>query len=106
MMKDRFEKVIFVGILICLIVIAVKPEMSKETNAPQIIGTTSVADNQLAISLGDNRIGIIDSWGIKTGKPNRILVFRYDQNQKEFIYESVLDTEYVFDHPDEYGIPY
>lgn len=100
-MSDKFTKVILTGILICLIIIAVKP--NRETIS---VPTPNVnIDNmQQFVQVAPNRIGIVDS-GIQTGYSGQLIIFDFDPESKNFKYIETLNASYILDHPEEYGIP-
>lgn len=99
-MTDKFTKVILTGILICLIIIAFKPNEIATMPAPDV----NVDNIQQFIQVAPNRIGIVDS-GIHTGNNGQLIIFDFDPGSKTFNYIQTLDASYILNHPEEYGIP-
>lgn len=100
-MTDKFTKVILTGILICLIVIAFKPNKENVTiPTPKV----NIDNMQQFVQIAPNRIGIVDS-GTHTGYRGQLVIFDFDSNSKTFSYVETLKASYILDHPEEYGIP-
>lgn len=101
MMGDKFTKVILLGILICLVVIAFK--LSKQNT---IIPTPNVNidNNQQFLQIAPNRIGIVDT-GIHTGNKGDLIIFDFDPESKTFKYVETFKASYILNHPEEFGIP-
>lgn len=96
-MTDKFTKVILAGILICLIIIAFKPNKENVT-----IPTPNVnIDNmQKFVQIAPNRIGIVDS-GVHTGNRGQLIIFDFDEDTKSFKYIETLRASYILNHPHE-----
>ena len=100
-MNDKFTKVILAGILICLIVIAFKPNKENVTvPTPNV----NIDNMQQFVQIAPNRIGIVDS-GVHTGIRGQLIIFDFDADTKTFKYVETLKTPYILDHPEEFGIP-
>lgn len=100
-MTDKFAKIILTGILICLIIIAFKPnDKGITTSTPNV----NIENMQQFIQIASNRIGIVDS-GIHTGYRGQLIIFDFDPNLKTFKYVETLKASYILEHPEEYGIP-
>jgi hypothetical protein len=100
-MNDRYTKVILTGILICLIVIAFKP--NKE-NATVPTPNVNIDNMQQFVQIAPNRIGIVDN-GTHTGYRGQLIIFDFDPDSKTFKYVETLKASYILDHPEEFGIP-
>jgi len=100
-MTDKFTKVILTGILVCLIVIAFKP------NEKSVLTPTSnveVNNMQQFVQVAPNRIGIVDS-GTHSGYKGQLIIFDFDPSSNTFKYVETLNAPDILDHPEEYGIP-
>ncbi|RCW38846.1 hypothetical protein [Paenibacillus prosopidis] len=99
-MNDNFVKVVLMGILICLAVIAFKPtEKYIQSPTPNV----SVDSKNRFIQIAPNTIGVVDT-GHNTGK-EQLVVFEYDSENQAFKVVSSLDYQEIFTHPEEHGIP-
>lgn len=100
-MSDKFTKVMLTGILICLVVIAFKPDKENVTiPTPNV----SIDNMQQFVQIAPNRIGIVDS-GTHTGYSGQLIIFDFDSDSKTFKYVETLNASYILDHPEEFGIP-
>lgn len=100
-MNDRYIKVILTGILICLIVIAFKPNKENITvPTPNV----NIDNMQQFVQIAPNRIGIVDT-GTHTGYSSQLIIFDFDPDSKTFKYIETLKASYILDHPEEFGIP-
>ncbi|MEL7564921.1 MAG: hypothetical protein AAGU27_08555 [Dehalobacterium sp.] len=89
-MNDKFTKVILLGILICLIVIAFKPNKeSVSIPAPNM----NIDNMQQFVQIVPNRIGIVDS-GTYTGYIRQLIIFDFDPGSKTFKYVESLKASY------------
>jgi len=77
-MTDRFKELVLIGILICLLIIALKPAPQLSVNQPQIPGP-----GDSVIQLAENRIAIIET-NNNSGAYGTILVFDYDIKTNSF----------------------
>lgn len=101
MMTDKFTKVILAGILICLIVIALK--LNKE-NVTVPTPNVNIDNMQRFVQIAPNRIGLVDS-GVHTGNRGQLIIFDFDADKKTFRYIETFNASYILDHPEEFGIP-
>lgn len=100
-MNDKFTRFILLGILICLIAIAFKPNKENPViPSPNV----SIDNTQQFIQIAPNRIGIIDN-GIHSGIRGQLIIFDFDPDTKTFKYVETLKTSYILSHPEEFGIP-
>lgn len=99
-MTDKFKKVILTGILVCLIIIALKPNEDVSIPSPNV----NIDNMQQFVQVAPNRIGIVDS-GTHTGYRGQLIIFDFDPDSKTFKYVETLNAPYILDHPEEYGIP-
>ncbi|MFC5530172.1 hypothetical protein [Cohnella yongneupensis] len=103
-MKDRITQIILLGILITLVVMAFKPE--QQINYP----VTSQPQPQISLNAGEylqiapGLIGIQDD-GTHSGYRGQLLLFQYQENEKEFKYIGTLNYEEYINNPEKYGIP-
>lgn len=100
-MNDKFTKIILSGILICLMVIAFKPN---QENAIMPTPNVNIDNMQQFVQIAPNRIGIVDT-GVHTGNRGNLIIFDFDPDSKTFKYVETLKASYILDHPEEYGIP-
>ena len=103
-MADKFIKVVLVGILICLIIIAVNSKNETYISPAENYNQVTVDNVQQFIQIAPNRIGIVDT-GIQTGYKGQLIIFDFDPTTKTFSYVETLKASYILDHPEEYGIP-
>lgn len=96
-----YYKIIFTGILITLIFIAIKIGNQNE-NLPQNSHNVYVDSTDKFVEIAPNIIGVLDE-GVNSGK-ERLIIFRYDPTSKEFEIETILDYVDVLAHPDKYGL--
>ena len=100
--NDIFLKVILSGILVCLIVVAIKINTNKyaQTPAPNVH-----VSNQggRVVQIAPNRVGVVDT-GNGSGW-EQLVVFEYNPDTKKFEVVTSLTYEDILNHPEEYGIP-
>lgn len=60
-MSDQATKRIMVGILICLIIIALKPVPSFQSNYPDFPSSLDINNGEAVVQLSENRIAIVKS---------------------------------------------
>jgi hypothetical protein len=100
-MNDKFNKVILVGILICLIFITLKPSgIQVSSPNPNI----NVNNGEEIIQLAPNRIAVVDN-SINSGMWGTILIFDYDNNSKKFNFIGSMNYADYFRNPNKYGLP-
>ena len=78
-MTDKFKTILYLGILICLIIIALKPVPQFSFNAPQ----TQSSSGESVVQLSENRIAIVDT-NINSGMRGEVFVLEYDESKKTF----------------------
>lgn len=97
----KFTKAILTGILIFLALIAFKLNNQNSTiSTPNV----NIDNTQQFLQITPNRIGIIDT-SVGTGHRDQLLIFDFDPNSKTFKYIESLNTQYILNHPEEFGIP-
>lgn len=101
-MTDKFSKVVLTGILICLIIIALKP--NRDNNITTLVPNVNIDNIQQFVQIAPNRIGIVDT-GTHTGYKGQLIIFDFDSDTKSLKYVETLKASYILDHPEEYGIP-
>jgi hypothetical protein len=102
MNSDNFTKAILIGILVCLIVIAIKLNYKEYIQSP----TSNVDVNNQGgrvVQIAPNRVGVVDT-GHGSGW-EQLVVFEYNPDSKTFEVVSSLTYEDYFNHPKEHGIP-
>lgn len=100
-MNDKFNKMILIGILICLIIIALKPNITQVSSPDPNI---NVSSGEEIIQLAPNRIAVVDN-NINSGMRGTILIFDYDNNTNKFSYRGSMNYADYFRNPDKYGVP-
>jgi hypothetical protein len=99
-MNDKFSNLILVGILICLIIIALKPNNINVSSAQPNI---SVSTGEEIIQLAPNRIAVVDNRA-NSGMRGRILVFDFDSNKNSFNFIGTFNYADYFSNPQKYGL--
>ncbi len=79
-MSDKSTKNIMIGILICLIVIALKPVPSFQPEFPSSI---DVLAGESVVQLGENRIAIVDN-SLNSGMHGEVFVLEFSEDKKTF----------------------
>lgn len=102
-MNDKFSKLILVGILICLIIIALKPN-NIQVSSPNPSTNVSVGAGDEIIQLAPNRIAVVDN-NINSGMRGTILIFDYESNTESFKYVGSMNYADYFRNPSKYGLP-
>lgn len=92
-MSSKLRDAVLVGILICLLIIALKPGPQMSVNQPQIPGP-----GQSVIQLGPNRIAIAETQN-NSGMYGDILVFDYDDQTKAFLFVGRYNYSDYFRNP-------
>lgn len=101
-MADKFSKVIFLGILICLIIIASKPNpYFNYSSAPSNV---NVENGEQIIQLAPNRIAVVDN-RISSGMRGTVLVYDFDSTSKTFKFIGKFNYVDYFNNPEKYGVP-
>ena len=101
-MNDKFTKLILVGILICLIIIALRPNNVQVPSPNPNINVSTGAGEEI-IQLAPNRIAVVDN-NINSGMRGTILIFDYDSNTKNFNYKGSMNYADYFRNPNKYGL--
>jgi hypothetical protein len=79
-MTDKTNKILLVGILICLIIIAYKPVPSFQSNIPSSL---DVSNGETVVQLSENRIAIIDT-NLNSGMRGEVFVLEFNEDKKSF----------------------
>jgi hypothetical protein len=79
-MSDKSTKNIMIGILICLIVIALKPVPSFQSEFPSSV---DVSAGESVVQLGENRIAIVDN-NLNSGMRGEVFVLEFNKDKKTF----------------------
>lgn len=104
-MMDRFTKIILVGILLCLIIIAGNSSSTSTQyiSSPSSSPNINVTTRDIIVQISPDRIGVVDQ-GNNSGY-RQLLIFDYDNQAKTFKYQGTLTYEEYLYHPEKYGIP-
>ncbi|MEK3731920.1 MULTISPECIES: hypothetical protein [Paenibacillus] len=78
-MQEKSKSIILIGILICLIMIALKPGPSFNNNAPDSPSYAS----KLVVQLAENRIAIVETEP-NSGLSGEVIVLEFNENRKTF----------------------
>lgn len=81
-MNDKFSKLILTGILICLIIIAFKPN-DIQVSSPNPNINISAETGEEIIQLAPNRIAVVDN-RTNSGMRGTVLVYEYNSSKKTF----------------------
>lgn len=100
-MNDKFSKLMLAGILICLIIIAFKPN-NIQISSPN--PNININHGEEIIQLAPNRIAVVDN-NIYSGMRGTVLIFDYDSNTKSFKYNASMNYADYFRNPTKYGLP-
>lgn len=98
-MNDKFSKCILAGILICLMIIAFKPNNQVSSSTPYI----DVSGGEAIVQLAPNRIAVVDN-NHNSGMRGTVLVFDYDSNTKSFSYAGSMNYADYIRNPNKYGL--
>lgn len=99
-MNDKFSKVILVGIFICLLIIALRPNSNVQVSPNPSI---NIGSGEEIIQLATNRIAVVDNRN-NSGMRGTILVFDFDNNTKSFNFAGTFNYADYFSNPQKYGI--
>lgn len=100
-MSERVKDNVLKGILICLIIIALKPVPQMSVNQTP---ANDLSLGESVVQISPNRIGIVDTRG-NSGFHGNILVFDYDEKNRTFKYTGNFNYNDYFRNPQKYGIP-
>ncbi|WP_164669972.1 hypothetical protein [Virgibacillus doumboii] len=81
-MSDKTSKIIMMGILICLAIIAFKPTPSFHSNFPSSLDV-SAHNGETVVQLAENRIAIVDT-NINSGMRGEMFVLEFNEDEKTF----------------------
>ncbi|MFE9279653.1 hypothetical protein ACQKLN_28760 [Paenibacillus glucanolyticus] len=97
-MQEKSKSTILIGILICLIIIALKP--FPQNNEPDFPSSTSVS--KLVVQLAENRIAIVET-KTNSGLSGDIIVLEFNEDRKTF--EPIGRYNYLdfFRNPEKYN---
>lgn len=99
-MTDKSTKSIMIGILICLIVIALKPVPSFQSEFPSSV---NVSSGESVVQLGENRIAIIDT-RFDSGMRGEVFVLEFNEQKKTFDLIGRYNYDDFFSNPQKYSI--
>ncbi|QAT39418.1 hypothetical protein [Clostridium sp. JN-9] len=94
-MNDKVNKILLSGILICLIIIALKTT-NKQYISPS--PNINISKSETVIQLAPNRIAVIDNIN-NSGTRGTVLVFDYDTVSKKFNYAGSMNYVDYFNKP-------
>jgi hypothetical protein len=100
LMNDKFVKVVLVGILICLLIMASNSGKTQEPLSNQRIDLSS---GEEIIQLAPNRIAVVDNRS-NSGLRGTVLIFDYDSSTKKFNYAGSMNYADYFRNASKYGI--
>jgi len=105
-LNDKFTKFILLGILLCLIIITIKP-INNQTTLSNPVPNPNISFSNYEeefIQLAPNRLAIKGNpgSGLLSGT---ILVFDYDTNTKKFNFTGSMNYSDYFRNTSKYGIP-
>ncbi|MDD4493989.1 MAG: hypothetical protein PHV32_06520 [Eubacteriales bacterium] len=98
------NRIILIGILIMLGIIAFKPYKIKVEESNSLIPNFNISTEQNIINVKENVIGVVDT-GVRTGYKGQLLLFEYDEEKNTFIYLGVFNYHDYINHPEYYNIP-
>jgi hypothetical protein len=100
---ENAKKLFMFGVLICLIVIALKPNPSLSYNQPSFPNSISTSSGESVVQLGENRIAIVDT-NINSGMRGTMLVFEFDKSKKKFNFIGSDNYVDYFRNPNKYNL--
>lgn len=98
-MSDKTTKIVMIGILICLIIIAFKPVPSFYSNFPTSL---DVLSGETVVQLAENRIAIVDT-NINSGMRGEVFVLEFNEGEKTFDLIGRYNYNDFFDNPQKYN---
>ncbi|WP_153722324.1 hypothetical protein [Sporosarcina cascadiensis] len=81
-MSDKTSKNIMIGILVCLVIIALKPTPSFQSEFPSSLEVSDYR-GEAVVQLAENRIAIVDN-NTNSGMHGEVLVLEFDETSKSF----------------------
>jgi len=97
----KMKTVLLAGILICLLVIALKPVPSFSYSSPP--APTPVEPGEAVIQLAPNRIAIVDNRS-NSGLHGTVLVFQFNESKQTFDFIGQYNYADFFNNPQNHGI--
>lgn len=82
-MSEQNNSKILIGILICLIIIALKPTSYVDSNYPDSFDVYNQNEAEKVIQLTDNRIAIVDT-NEYSANQGKIIVLEFDESNETF----------------------
>lgn len=82
-MSEQNNRKILIGILICLIIIALKPTSYIDSNYPDSFDVYNQNEAETVIQLADNRIAIVDTNEYSSNQ-GKIIVLEFDESNETF----------------------
>ena len=85
-MSDKSNRNIFIGMLICLIFIAIKPASSFDSDFDSdFLDSFDVYnyEGETVVQLAENRIAIVDT-NMNSGNQGKVLVLEFDESNETF----------------------
>jgi hypothetical protein len=101
-MSQKIRDLVMVGILICLVIIALKPTPSYSFQSPPV----SVSNDQTGesvVQLSENKIAVVKT-NTNSGMHGQILVFEFDEKAKTFRFIGHYNYQDYFRNPQNYGL--
>ena len=98
-MVDKQNKKIMLGILICLIIIALKPVPSFQSDFPPSL---DFPIGESVVQLGENRIAIIDT-ALDSGMRGEVVVLEFNETEKTFDLIGRYNYVDFFNNPQKYN---
>jgi hypothetical protein len=81
-MSDKSNRKIMIGILICLVLIALKPTPSFHSNFPSSLDVNDY-NGETVVQLAENRIAIVET-DLNSGMRGEIFVLEFNENEETF----------------------
>lgn len=103
-MNNNSIKLLLVGILICLAIIAFKPTPTMVTQPAISNPNINIDNGQQVIQLAPNRIAVVDN-RVVSGTRGTILVFEYNDTKKSFDFIGDFNYSDYFSNPQKYNLP-
>lgn len=100
-MSDKFSKIIMIGILVCLVIIAFKPVPSFNCSEPTSASVN--ISNETIFQIGENKIGIVKT-NPNSGVNGEIFVLEFNETNKEFDLVGRYNYADFFNNPQKYNL--
>ena len=99
-MSDKTIKFLMTGIFICLVIIALKPVPSFQSNFPSSLNVDG--DNgETVVQLAENRIAIVET-NTNSGMHGEIFVMEFNEDKKTFDFIGRYNYNDFFQNPQNY----